>query len=153
MSKLLWQIFKYGVIGALATIINFLVAELCAAYVWPCLGSEDLLVKYGGFAAASVSDVVRAKLAVYCNLVGFFIANGVCWLLNRKFVFTPGRHHWAIEYLLFLAGSGVAILCGSMLIWFLVGFYGLQTTYSFIVNIFASVSVNFIVRKFFVFKG
>lgn len=152
MYKLFWQIFKYGVIGVLATAINLVVAELCAAYVWPCLGPDDLFVKFCGFASSSVGDAERATLAVYCNLVGFFIANVVCWLLNRKYVFTPGRHHWALEYLYFLAGSGFAIACGSAVIWALVRFQGMQTTYSFIINVLVSVSVNFVVRKYFIFR-
>ena len=49
MANLFWQIFKYGVIGILATAINLAVAELFAAYVWPCLGSDDLFVKFLGF--------------------------------------------------------------------------------------------------------
>lgn len=73
--------------------------------------------------------------------------------MNRKYVFTPGRHHWAVEYALFLAGSGFAILCGSAAIWALVRFHGMQTTYSFVINVLVSVAVNFVVRKFFVFKG
>ena len=52
-----------------------------------------------------------------------------------------------------IAGSGFAILCGSALIWALVRFQGMQTTYSFVINIVVSVAVNFVVRKFFVFKG
>lgn len=152
MSKLLWQIFKYGVIGVLATVINLIVAELCAAYVWPCLGPDDLLVKSFGVASSAVSDSTRANLAVICNLVGFFVANVSCWLLNRKFVFIPGRHHWLVEYLLFLAGSGFAILIGNALIWVLVRYQGLQTTYSFVVNVAASVMINFLVRKFLVFR-
>ena len=152
MAKLFWQIFKYGVIGILATAINLAVAELFAAYVWPCLGPDDLLVKHLGFASSSVGDAERAALAVYCNLVGFFVANLVCWLLNRKYVFTPGRHSWPVEYALFLAGSGFAIACGSVAIWLLVRFQGMQTTYSFVVNVLVSVMVNFVVRKFFVFK-
>ena len=153
MARLFWQIFKYGVIGILATAINLAVAEIFAAYVWPCLGPDDLFVKFLGFASSSVGDATRATLAVYCNLVGFFVANVVCWLLNRKYVFTPGRHHWLVEYALFLAGSGFAIVCGSAVIWFFVRFYGMQTTYSFVVNVLVSVMVNFAVRKFFVFKG
>lgn len=153
LEKLFWQVFKYGIIGVLATIINLVVAELFAAYVLPCLGPDDLFVKHLGFAASGVDDARRAVLAVYCNFAGFFVANLVCWLLNRKFVFTPGRHHWLLEYLYFLAGSGFAIAIGSGLIWFLVRFYGMQTTYSFVVNVMASVTINFAVRKFFVFKG
>ncbi len=153
MSKILWQFVKYGLIGVLATAINFVVAEVCAAYIWPCLGADDLFVRFCGFPSTAVSDAVRATLAVYCNLVGFFVANGVCWALNRKYVFTPGRHHWLVEYVLFLAGSGLSILCGSAVIWALVRFQGMQTTYSFGINVVVSVAVNFVVRKFFVFKG
>ena len=153
MYSLLWQIAKYGVIGIFATIINVVVAELCAAYVWPCLSPEDPFVKFLGFASASVPDADRASLAVLCNLVGFFVANVVCWLLNRRFVFKPGRHHWILEWLYFLAGSGFAIACGSVAIWCLVRFCGIETSYSFVVNVLVSVAVNFVVRKFFVFKG
>ncbi len=152
-EKLLWQIIKYGVIGVLATLVNLVIAGLCAAWVWPCLGPDDLLVRAGLFSSVAVSDAIRAILAVYCNLVGFFVANVFCWLLNRRYVFTPGRHHWFVEYLLFIAGSGFAVLCGSAVIWGLVRFQGMQTTYSFVVNVLVSVAVNFVVRKFFVFKG
>ncbi len=157
MSKLLWQVFKYGLIGILATVINLAVAEVCAARVWPCLTPDDLFVKWGVFSLSDatfvVSDAVRAIRAVYCNIAGFFVANLICWFLNRLYVFTPGRHRWFVEYALFLAGSGFAILCGSAVIWALVRFCGMQTTYSFVINVFVSVAVNFVVRKFFVFKG
>ena len=153
MYRLLWQIAKYGVVGVVATAINIVVAELCAAYAWPCLSPDDPFVKFLGFASSTVSDTERATRAVYCNLVGFFVANFVCWLLNRKFVFKPGRHHWLLEWMYFLAGSGFAILCGSVLIWALVRYCGVQTTYSFVVNVVVSVAVNFVVRKFFVFRG
>ena len=150
---LLMQIIKYGMIGVLATIINLAVAELAAAYIWPCLGPDDLFVRYCRFSSVDIADATRATLAVYCNLVGFFVANVICWLLNRKYVFEPGRHGWFVEYMLFLAGSGFAILCGSAAIWALVKYQGMQTTYSFVINVMVSVAVNFVVRKFFVFKG
>ena len=157
LGKLLWQIFKYGVVGILATVINLVVAEICAAHVWPCLTANDLLVQWGVFdltdATFVITDSTRAVRAVYCNFAGFFVANLVCWFLNRLFVFTPGRHRWFVEYALFLAGSGFAIACGSAAIWALVKFYGVQTSWSFIINVAVSVAVNFVVRKFFVFKG
>lgn len=52
-----------------------------------------------------------------------------------------------------LAGSGFAILCGSAVILALVMYQGMQTTYSFVINVLVSVAVNFVVCKFFVFKG
>jgi len=156
-GKLLWQVVKYGIVGILATVINLVVAEICAAHVWPCLTANDLLVQWGVFdltdATFVITDSTRAVRAVYCNFAGFFVANLVCWHLNRLFVFTPGRHRWFVEYALFLAGSGFAIACGSAAIWALVKFYGMQTTWSFVINVAVSVAVNFVVRKFFVFKG
>lgn len=153
MSKLLWQIVKYGVIGVLATAINLAVAELLAAYAWPCLGADDPLVKFVGFSPSEVSDAVRATRAVGCNLIGFLVANVVCWGLNRRYVFTPGRYGIIMEYLLFLGGSGFAVLVGNAAIWLLVCAWGMATTYSFLVNVVVSVAVNFVVRKCFVFKG
>lgn len=154
---LIWQFVKYGLIGAFATAINLAVAEVFAAYVWPCLTADDLFVKWGVFgltdATYLVSDSTRAIRAVGCNFVGFCIANFVCWLLNRKFVFTPGRHNVFAEFAYFFAGSGFAIACGSAAIWAFVKFYGMTTTYSFVINVGVSVAVNFVVRKFFVFKG
>lgn len=153
MSKLFWQIFKYGLIGLLATAINLAVAEILAASLWPCLGPDDAFVKHLGFASVDIPDQLRANRAVICNLLGFVVANFICWLLNRKYVFTPGRHNPLVEYALFMAGSGFAVLCGNLLIWILVRYYGFATTDSFIVNVIVSVLVNFVVRKFFVFKG
>ena len=66
VRALLWQIFKYGVIGVLATGINFAVAEVCAAHVWPCLGADDPFVRLGVFARADVSDAEPTKVIVFC---------------------------------------------------------------------------------------
>ena len=155
-SLLRMQFVKYAIVGVVATIINLVVAELCAAYVWPCLTGGDLFVKHLGFLGfepSGVPEAVRAARAVYCNLVGFVVANFVCWLLNRKFVFTPGRHHWAVEFLLFFSGSAFAIACGSGVIYALILFFGFETTWSFVINVVVSVLVNYVVRKFLVFKS
>lgn len=151
--QLLRQILKYGLIGGLATAINIVVAEFLAAFVLPCLGVDDFFVRHFGLPASTISDDLRANYAVVCNLTGFFVANVSCWVLNRRYVFTPGRHSLFVEYLLFLAGSGVAILFGNAAIWFLVKFCAVQTTFSFAVNVILSVAINFVVRKFIVFKN
>lgn len=135
------QFIKYAVIGAFATLINVSVAEFCAYFVWPCVDSS------------LIEPALRATRAVYCNLAGFVIANIVCYLLNRRFVFEPGRHKAIIEFALFFLGSAFAILCGSAAIWLLIRAFDFSTHYSFIVNVLVSVLVNYVVRKFFVFKG
>ena len=147
------QFLKYAFVGAFATVVNLVVAEACAAWVIPCLGADDILVRSFGFPAAGIEEGVRAARAVGCNLVGFVIANIVCWLLNRAFVFRPGRHHWAVELALFFGGSALAVSVGSGIIYLLIRMCGAQTTWSFVVNVVSSVLINYVVRKFYVFKG
>ena len=147
------QFFKYAFVGAFATAINIVVAEAMAAWVLPCLDANDILVRGLGFPVADVSESVRAARAVGCNIVGFVVANIVCWLLNRAFVFRPGRHHWALELALFFGGSAVAVGVGIGIIYLAIRVCGAQTTWSFVVNVVASVLINYVVRKFYVFKG
>ena len=85
--------------------------------------------------------------------IGFFLSNALCYLLNRWFVFKPGRHHWAVELLLFFAASGFSMLVGSTVQTVLIGKFGFQTSVSFAANIVASLLINFVARKFFIFKG
>ncbi len=147
------QFLKYASVGVVATIINLAVAEVCAAWLIPCLGADDILVTRFGFPQSAVSESARAIRAVGCNLIGFVIANLVCWILNRLFVFRPGRHHWALELALFFGGSALAIAIGNGIIYLLIRIYGTQTTWAFIINVVASVLINYVVRKFYVFKG
>ena len=147
------QFVKYAFVGAVTAVINIAVAEVFAAWVMPCLAADDILVRKLGFPMAALSDSARAARAVGCNLIGFAVANVVCWLLDRSFVFRPGRHHWTLELVLFFCGSALAVLVGNAVIYLLIRVNGTQTTWAFLINIVASVLVNYVVRKFFVFKG
>jgi len=147
------QFLKYAFVGAFATAINIVVAEALAAWVIPCLGADDILVSKFGFPVAGIPDGARAARAVACNIVGFVAANLACWVLNRAFVFRPGRHHWAVELALFFGGSALAVGIGSGIIYLTILIYGVQTSWAFLVNVVVSVMVNYVVRKFYVFKG
>ncbi len=147
------QFAKYAAVGVFATAVNLVVAEVCAAWLIPCLGADDILVREFGFPAAGIEKGARAIRAVGCNIVGFVVANVVCWILNRAFVFRPGRHHWAVELALFFGGSALAIAIGNGVIYLLISIYGAQTTWAFVINVVVSVMINYVVRKFFVFKS
>ena len=147
------QFAKYVCVGAVATAVNFVVAEACAATIIPCLSGNDVLVRHLGLTPADVAESVRAMRAIYCNVIGFVVANLLCWLLNRAFVFRPGRHRWPVELALFFGGSAVSVMIGSGVIGVLIWLRGVQTTWAFIANIVTSVLVNYAVRKFVVFKG
>lgn len=147
------QFVKYGLAGGAATAIHILVFFLAGFFLFPCVSAEDPLVKLFGLAAPAVDEALRARHAVFANVVAFLLANAFCYVANRLFVFRPGRHHVVLEFLLFLAVSAVSMTIGTALMGVLIKQFGVQTTYAFGANIFSSLAINYVLRKFFVFKG
>jgi len=147
------QFVKYGLAGGLATVTHVLAFFLVGFLLFPCVTDNDPLVKLFGLIAPAVDEALRARHAIYSNVVAFFVSNTVCYLANRWFVFRPGRHHVAIEFLLFLAVSAVSMIIGTTLMGVLIQRFGIETTYAFGANILSSLAINYVMRKFFVFKG
>ena len=147
------QFVKYGLAGGLATATHVLTFFLVGFLLFPCVTPEDPLVKLFGLDAPEVVADLRARYAIYSNVIAFFVSNTVCYLANRWFVFKPGRHHVVIEFLLFLAVSAVSMAIGTTLMGVLIKQFGVQTTYAFGANIVSSLAINYVMRKFFVFKG
>ena len=147
------QFVKYGLAGGLATVAHVLTFFLVGFLLFPCVTDNDPLVKLFGLVAPAVDEALRARHAVFSNVVAFFVSNTVCYLANRWFVFRPGRHHVVIEFLLFLAVSAVSMIVGTSLMTWLIQHFGVQTTYAFGANILSSLAINYVMRKFFVFKG
>ena len=147
------QFVKYGLAGGLATAVHILTFFLVGFLLLPCVPADDIVVRILGLAAPAVEEALRARNAVWSNVAAFLVSNAVCYVVNRLFVFRPGRHHVALEFLLFFAVSAVSVGIGTVLIWILVDRFGVQTTYAFGANILSSLAINYAMRKFFVFKG
>ncbi len=147
------QFVKYGVAGGIATLTHVLTFFLVGFYLFPCVSAEDPLVQLFHLAPPAVEEALRARHAVYSNIVGFFVSNTVCYVINRLFVFRPGRHHVAMEFMLFLAVSAISMVIGTTIMGVLIQQFGMQTTYAFGANILSSLAINYLMRKFFVFKG
>lgn len=147
------QFVKYGMAGGFATVVHVLTFFLVGFLLFPCVGPEDPLVKLFGLAAPVVADALRARNAVISNVLAFFVSNTVCYVINRLFVFRPGRHHVVIEFALFLAVSAVSMTVGTTLMGVLIRQFGMQTTYAFVANMASSLAINYVMRKHFVFKG
>lgn len=147
------QFIKYGLAGGLATVTHIVAFFLVGFLVFPCVSPEDPLVKLFGLAAPAVDEALRARYAVFSNLAAFMISNTVCYIMNRLFVFKPGRHHIVIEFLLFLAVSAISMTVGTTLMGVLIKHFGVQTTYAFGANVLSSLLINYVMRKFLVFKG
>ena len=149
-----WQFVKYGAIGVMATLVQTGVFYLLATTCLKCLGADDVAVRYLGFTAAdSLTDGVRAFRFSLATAVGFVLANIFCWLMNRWFVFKPGKFRWYVEFGIFFATSTVATVVALGVSSALIGWFGLMTTLAVFVEVVVSFLVNFFVRKFYIFKG
>ena len=149
----LLQFVKYAMVGGMATAVNIGIFYLCAIFFFPCLTSNDVVVRVLGLEVEAVPAAARAWRAIYCNGVAFFFSNGFCYALNRLFVFKPGRHHRWIEFLLFFAVSGFSLLLGTAVQTGLIAHYNIQTTLAFSVNLVTSLLINYAMRRFVIFKG
>ena len=147
------QFVKYGAIGVASTLVQMLVFYLLASTCCRCLGPDDWAVKWFGLPSVDVPHVVRGFRFAVDTALGFSVANVFCWLMNRLFVFRPGKSAWYKEFALFFGAAAGAMAIATGLSWILINWAGLQTTAAVIIEVFVSFVVNFVARKFFIFKG
>lgn len=157
MHKALWQLVKYGVAGVLATLVQTVVFYLLAATCLKCLTQDDLAVRYLGLPGAVFTGeeawyASRGMLAAFATAIAFTIANVFCWFANRVFVFKPGRWKWYVEFLLFYGAASLATLIAIGIMKVMIDAFGMMTTFAVVLEIVISFAVNFVVRKFYVFK-
>ena len=133
------QFGKYGMCGVLAVIVHNLIFYICATTILPCI--DETMPKWE-----------RAWNWLYCNLIAFVFANVLTYCTNLLFVFTGGRHSRLKEFLLFSAVSFSATVPALAL-----GFTAIirdqSTPFAQIIFIVVAAMVNFLCRKFLVFKG
>ena len=147
------QFIKYSIAGGIATAIHIVVFMTSAWKVFPALEAKDALVRLLHLSVPVLSDAVRARHAVFDNVIAFFVSNTCVYLMNIFWVFEPGRHHPVLEVALFFSVSAVSLFVGSLLMGVLIREFHLSTTIAFGANIVASMSINYVMRKFVVFKG
>ena len=147
------QFVKYGVIGVLSTCVQMIGFYLLAATCLKCLGADDWAVRYAGLPSVDVSDGVRAFRAAVATAGGFTVANVFCWLMNRCFVFKPGKFRWYVEFALFFGVAALATMVALGAQSLLIKYFGMMTTAAVIVEVLVSFMMNFFIRKFIIFKG
>ena len=153
-----WQFVKYGVIGVLSTLVQTAIFYLLAASVLLCLTPDDWAVRFLGLPAASFTGdeawyASRGTQAAAATAVGFVVANVFCWLMNRRFVFVPGKFRWFVELGMFFGVSTFATAVALVVMKVLIDHAGMMTTLVVFVEVAVSFLVNFVARKFFIFKG
>ena len=147
------QFLKYAVAGGFSTVVHILTFFLAGFFLFPCVTGDDIVVKLFGLAAPVVEEAVRARNAVFSNVVAFAVSNTFCYVLNRLFVFKSGRHCMVVEFLLFSGVTAISASLGTFLMGVLIHQLGIQTTLAFGANMVCSLAINYVMRKFFVFKG
>lgn len=147
------QFVKYGICGGLATVTHTIVFALCAWLLLPALNPGDKLVVWLHLPVPEISDAVRARNFFWNNWIAFLPSNLVAYILNRLWVFTPGRHHVLLEIGYFYAVSAVPIAIGVTLMSLLIKHLGFTTSMAYLVELVLAVTINFVMRKFFIFKG
>lgn len=152
------QFVKYGAIGVMATCVQTGVFYVLAATSLRCLTPDDLAVRFLELPAAEFSGseawyASRGMIAAAATAVGFVVANVFCWIMNRLFVFKPGKFRWYAELAMFFAASTTATLVALGVMKVLIDQFGMMTTAAVVVEVAVSFLVNFFVRKFVIFKG
>ena len=152
------QFVKYGAVGVMATCVQFAGFYALASTCLRCLTEDDRAVMLLGLPHAAFSGAEpwyasRWFLAAVATAVGFSVAYVFCWLMNRAFVFRPGKFAWYVEFALFFGAAAAATAVALVVQSLLIRFAGVTTSFAAVVEVIVSFLVNFFTRRFFIFKG
>ena len=153
MTPIVLQFIKYALAGVVATGTHIFFFHLVGWKLFPCLTEKDHLVRLLSLQIRPVNDYSRARNSMISNIIAFMFSCLVGYIMNVMFVFQAGRHHVVIEILLFYGVSAISSGLGTALMGILIRRFGLLTTFAFGANIFTSVMLNFVVRKYLIFNG
>jgi len=146
------QFIKYGIGGAVATAVHVLLFYTLSALFLPALNPGDALAQALHLPVVAVSDAIRARNSAVNNVVAFLFSNLTAYLINVAWVFESGRHARWLEVGFFYGVSGLSVLVGSALMALLIHQFGLTTSVAFFANVLASLAINFVLRKYLIFK-
>jgi putative flippase GtrA len=147
------QFIKYGIAGGAATAVDVIIFYIMAGFVFRALTPDDWAVRYLNLPAVELGNAVRANLVVVDSFIAFLFSNLVAYVTNVKWVFESGRHKRHVELAMFYAVSGTSIAVGVGIAYVLIRWFGLTSTVAFATKVIAAVMINYVMRKFVIFKG
>lgn len=142
----LLQFMKYGLCGVAAAVTHNGVMIALSLTLYPA--GKGMLVD-----GQVISEALRSHNLVLNNAIAWPFGTLVAYWLNIAFVFTPGRHSKWMEMVLFWIISAIGFFPGAFVVHWMAEGLGLPSTISQLGFIFTSVLVNFLCRKFVIFKG
>lgn len=147
------QFLKYSISGCVAVAVHIVAFYLFSWLIMPALKEDDIVVKILNLSVTVMSDTVRARNAMINNCLAFIFSNFAAYILNVAWVFESGRHKRWLELTMFYAVSAISVAIGTVVLGLLIKYVGSSTTLAFAADIVAAASVNFVVRKYYIFKG
>jgi len=136
------QFAKYGVCGVLATVVHVGLFYLFALTLFPMALDHS-----------AVELALRRNNAMYSNLVAFPLSSTFVYVTNAFWVFTGGRHHRVKEFLIFTLVNAISFAAGLVAGPQLIKWFGINTHLAQASFVVTSALVNFVIRKFLVFKN
>ena len=145
----LLQFTKYVICGVAAVTIHLTVVYVLGFTILPAIGTD-------------IPIELKQHNGMINNVIAFFVSGAVVYWLNRTFVFKPGRHHAFLEVFLFFTVSAIPLAAASGVNWMIYHYSEVLrevnlfeyvehfANFGFIVT---SAMVNFLARKFIIFKG
>jgi putative flippase GtrA len=80
-------------------------------------------------------------------------SNLAAYITNVLWVFEAGRHRKHVEIGLFYIVSGFSLAVGAGIGWSLIRLGGISTSFSYAGTVAASILINYVCRKYIVFRG
>lgn len=140
------QLAVYGFCGVMATVVA--VAQIV-------LLSKTIIPAYEGMTVdgVAITDALRATNLLINNTIAFLTTNVFVYFMNVMLVFKRGRHHPWMEFLYFTLINGLSFGLSQVAGPWLVHQFGVGTNVAIATNTVFAALINFVARKFFVFKG
>ncbi|MDB6072806.1 MAG: GtrA family protein [Verrucomicrobiaceae bacterium] len=140
------QFLKYAVCGGLATATLLVIVTVLSMTVFPA--SKGAIIN-----GEVLDEAVRKHNIILNNTIAFPFSGIVGYILNVMFVFKPGKHSRGKEMFLFFLVAAAGFFPGLWLVDYLVGHYHIASKWATVTFIITSFMVNFVFRKFVIFKG
>jgi putative flippase GtrA len=140
------QFIKYGICGVAAAVAHNGIMALLSLTVFPA--GKGMIVD-----GQVLDEAVRNRHLLLNNSIAWPFGTLVAYFMNIAFVFTPGRHSKLVELGLFTLVSAIGFFPGIFVVNWLAGHLHLPSTVAQLGFIITSVMVNFLCRKFIIFRG
>ena len=136
-----WQFVKYGICGAIGFVTMIAVVALFH-FGFPDFVDDELH-----------SSGVLLRNTNIVNTLAFIPSSIVAYFLNRAFVFETGRHNFWMEFGSFMVIALIPFFAGMAGTFFIMNNFEVSSIIGTIAFTIPALLVNFICRKYLVFKN